>query len=1247
MKKKIYILLLLTIGLFGLWLYLRYALRPEVILGRYASRIEKRLNKDYADLVQTIDDSLATFIRKGGVGAKSQAHFNTLLGLYEKPYSIYVYHHDSLVLWTNSKLYPPESLPDGPPRHQSFVKLKNAHAYLVRRPVPGTKSYSVIGLIPIKYDYQFPKLKKSNVFAADPSIPSDIQLSRNPGGSIAVRGPNGDKLYLHVNETWKDALSSQYLLYILGLAFVFFLLLVNQIAQLIAARRPKQAAIFLLSLVTFLSLVFFIWDPFPKIVRTGTLAKALSLPLFHTSLGVVLFFSFSFLWLMTHLNRSFTFKDNISLPKWLKFVIAITLNIALIFGIAFVLEIYREIINSGMLEVSLLSMLEKRTSSVLGLGVILMALTGLVFYALWIIKFIAKLGLRKIERVTGILAAFMIVTTSLYISQSPIGSPILIGSAILIPSILDVYVQTRNQKAPFQIFMWIAFMAGLASVSLMYFERQKDYAEMQQYAELLSNERDTLAEQALLALAPHIRTDPFWDTIAGGYPITYDYPGTKLMVAAHLDNIQNLENDYEYNIFLFDTNKKSLYDKGDLFIEQSMSLPDYHFYRRNARKVPGIDGLFLYNNLIDGSYSYYLELPVKLKKRIPALFVLEAKSKIGGKKAINSPIFSSGASSDRLKHLGRYEYAVFRNHTCIRNKGRLKNKFITLDKPQSPATGYFTDDSDFVYYVYKGKTGNIVIIGEPVEFFPELVSLFAMLFFLISFLTGIASLINKRIKFLPGFLDMELLSGKTFYARMQSGFLILLYITFIALGIFTSTFFHRRTKEYHDGRLSRKTHTIMKDLRYILSDRPSYPSIKKIQTTIKDNLEQLSDVHGMDVINFFGPDGHLIGSTKEELFHNGTIPPLMNSIAFSQLKENKLNEIKLHEQIGKVKYRVSYLPVYYGRKLTGYLGIPYYTNQRKQLKEVNEFISKLLIGYIALFFMGLAIIILGTRKLFKPFQVLSKGIRSGEPIDWPNEDEFKAFVNAYNESLIEKEKQHKLKVKIEKEMAWRDMAKQIAHDIKTPITPLQLHLQNLEEKLDNGTIPDGPLKKSIKKVIDVITDRNRQLLNELDKFRDFANKDQSEQIKEEIILNDLLLDIYHLFDSTENVNLEIHLPDEKVHILGDASQLKRVFNNLVNNAIQALTEAGTEDAFVRIALTFDNNVATVSIQDNGPGIPEAMKDKIFLPRFTTKSSGSGLGLYISKNIIEAHEGDLFFTTEAGRGTTFFIKLVIYRVISRL
>ena len=312
---------------------------------------------------------------------------------------------------------------------------------------------------------------------------------------------------------------------------------------------------------------------------------------------------------------------------------------------------------------------------------------------------------------------------------------------------------------------------------------------------------------------------------------------------------------------------------------------------------------------------------------------------------------------------------------------------------------------------------------------------------------------------------------------------------------------------------------------------------------------------------------------------------------------------------------------------------------------INSFIKNnllIILLIIILFLLAIVIAVVISGKITKPLRLIQKKFREielgkkNEPISYESQDEIGSLVKEYNRMVAELSKSAELLAKSERESAWREMAKQIAHEIKNPLTPMKLSVQHLQkawkDKAPNWDEHLSRVSKTLIKQIDTLSAIATG-------FSNFAQipKANNEVVDSIVIIKNSV----NLFEDTKNIKVTIDLHQNKrVNVFADKEQLLQVFNNLIKNAIQAIPD--NVEGLIKIELFTSENTLKVKVVDNGKGISDELKDKLFTPNFTTKTSGMGLGLTIAKNIVENANGTIWFETEIGKGTTFFVELPVYK-----
>ncbi|MDR6299682.1 sensor histidine kinase [Mesonia maritima] len=441
-------------------------------------------------------------------------------------------------------------------------------------------------------------------------------------------------------------------------------------------------------------------------------------------------------------------------------------------------------------------------------------------------------------------------------------------------------------------------------------------------------------------------------------------------------------------------------------------------------------------------------------------------------------------------------------------------------------------------------------------------------------------------------------------------------------------------RAYQKDKLKRKEASIRASINYEIKTTTYPVDTKYIPLIFRDKIYELKNIHNTE-INIYDLNGKLLKSSKATFFRD-TASTKMPDYALEGLRNSKDKRfVKYHFGEKEEDYQSSYTYItdnYF--KPLAILNLPHIEDDGFIDKQLRDFLSILGQVYILMMLAAIVLSYFLSKYITKSLKAVSEKIHATR-LDRKNKkiiiqdasEEIRSLVKAYNSMIDELEESAVKLATSEREQAWREMAKQVAHEIKNPLTPMRLSVQSFERRFDAN---DPEIESKIK-------DFSRSLIQQIDTmssiasaFSNFAKMpaQQNEMLNVPKIVK-LALDIFnesHISFTTEK---------EEIFAKFDRTQLIRVVTNLVKNAIQASENEANPEISVHVGV--DEKNVCIYIKDNGIGISEENKDRIFEPKFTTKSSGMGLGLGIIKTIIEAYNGSITFTSEEGKGTTFIVK----------
>lgn len=473
-------------------------------------------------------------------------------------------------------------------------------------------------------------------------------------------------------------------------------------------------------------------------------------------------------------------------------------------------------------------------------------------------------------------------------------------------------------------------------------------------------------------------------------------------------------------------------------------------------------------------------------------------------------------------------------------------------------------------------------------------------------------------------------------------FLSMILLTLIASILIASISiyqFKKEAKDYHQERLERKENAIKEHINFVLATT-TYPLTEKnLPLIFKDKIHELSDIHSLQ-INIFSLEGKLLKSSKASFSIDSVAPPIPKYVLglIQSSIDKRYVDVKTID--GK-KYRASFSQIKDLKfKPLGILNLPYIQDDGFYERELRNFLIRLSQVYSFMLVIAFALAYFLSSYITKSLKSISLRITStnlnqkNEKIETDDSSrEVSLLIDAYNNMVDKLEESALLLAQSEREQAWREMAKQVAHEIKNPLTPMRLTVQSFERKFDAN---DSDIKQKIKDYSETLIQQIDTMSSVASAFSNFASMPaQQNETLNVVSVIELALEIFN----EEYITFEA---DEKEIItLMDRTQLIRIITNLVKNAIQSIPESQSDKQIFIKVKKFDELVS-IQVIDNGKGIEAHNIPRIFEPKFTTKTSGMGLGLGIIKNIIENYKGTITFETEIEKGTTFTVTLPLIK-----
>ncbi|HEX8563903.1 MAG TPA: ATP-binding protein [Flavobacterium sp.] len=476
--------------------------------------------------------------------------------------------------------------------------------------------------------------------------------------------------------------------------------------------------------------------------------------------------------------------------------------------------------------------------------------------------------------------------------------------------------------------------------------------------------------------------------------------------------------------------------------------------------------------------------------------------------------------------------------------------------------------------------------------------------------------------------------------RIFLSMIALILIASIVLASISIVQFKNEAREYHQERLENKENAIKEHINFILNTT-TYPlTTENLPFIFKDHIHELADIHNME-INIYGLDGKLLKSSKGSFSIDSISPPIPKYILKLVQSSIEKRYVDIKTENGK-KNRSSFSQIKDDKfKPLGILNLPYEEDDSYYQTELQNFLIRLGQVYSFMLIIAFAVAYFLSTYITQSLKTISDKInetslnqKNEKIVLKANSKEINLLITAYNAMVDELEKSAVLLAQSEREEAWREMAKQVAHEIKNPLTPMRLTVQSFQRKFDPN---DPDLKQKLSDFSQTLIQQIDTMTSVASAFSNFASMPaQQNETLNVVEVVELALDIFN------EDYIRFEKQEDEIISKMDRTQLIRVITNLVKNATQSFPE-DQDDKSVVVRIMRVEKCVLISVADNGRGIEKENIERIFEPKFTTKSSGMGLGLGIIKNIIENYKGTITFESEFGRGTTFTVSLPIIKV----
>ncbi|MEO6069565.1 MAG: ATP-binding protein [Chitinophagaceae bacterium] len=1239
---KTYLLLaaaLLLLLSFGSSLYFRS--QPSVALERNA--LQSYIQQQQKDFETVLSDTL--LMRNLVQQKESLEDFKKVAN---KEYGIFLFaetlsEDNQILFWNNQKILPPDSdfvLQDG----DYFQYIANSYYVIQRKTIrlSGlTNNVVAFAMVPVLIDYEVHNEYFFKHFAHSNDAVKKIKISE-----VKTRNPitsTSGKVLFYIDQIAHTPISSNDTATIIfRLAALFlFLMYLHFVAEAITIKKGVvPGLLFLIAVLVGLRLSIYY---FPNVFyfRQFNLfnPNIYSSTFVNKSLGDLLINSILFGWLIVfawfHIGASRRMAPFL-LGKTIYFIGPIA-GIFLVWFTFQLATIVRSLIIDSKISFYVTDFFSLDIYTIVGF--VILALLSLSFY------YFSRLLMQIIYPAFGGKSVYVYFFLSLvglsFLSITKGSSVALFQLPVLIWLVIYIFILTqqkllinRFKVTVAGILFWIFIFSVSLAVIILYQNKEKELIIKKGIAEKFDQLTDPIGKRTL-SIGLNYLDNRFLQK--NFYRFKDDETNRFLRDSIIKQNFAGGSiNTFNTKIYVFDSTGQGVNNMDPISYAE---LNNIFIYRS---KPTGIKDLSYHETSFD-QFTYISKRSISDSSGAKGTFFLVSTPKKYNEDALYPEVLGKVNRND-AENSSLYSYAIYTNGRLISSSSKYPFK-TDLDPPDLPRHEYEKrENGDYEELWNRVNNKKVVIVAKKRDTLIESITLFSYLFCAFLFMIFLLRIITFLLRAGRDKRLFRNLWEVNIRSQVHNTIIFISILSFLIIGAATISFFITRYNRNNIDKLSRTSAIMVKELQKQTGNFSSFDNLLKVYDSatnydLQKVIDEVADIHNVDV-NVYDTKGDLKVTSEAIVYRSGILSFKMHPEAYYHL--NRLKEVQYvqEETMSSLDYLSIYSAVRNERgEVYAYLNIPYFLSQVDLNQEISNFLVTIINLNAFIFLISGVIALFITNRITRTFTVIGDKMKditlgkTNEEIVWRRNDEIGVLVKYYNKMVNQLEQSATALAKSEREGAWREMARQVAHEIKNPLTPMKLSIQYLQKAIVNNQPNVKELTVNVANTLVEQIDHLSKIAADFARFANIGNR-----TNELFDLHPVLESLHSLYNTNPKVEINWQRLSQPLLIEADKTQMNRLFSNLLSNAIDACAE--NEKCMVQIVEEQQNKEWLLQISDNGEGIAKEMQPKIFTPNFTTKSSGTGLGLAMCKSIVEQAGGNIWFDTEPGKGTTFFVSLPI-------
>ena len=1194
------------------------------------ARIERTL-ADKETRIDTIISHIRREIKSGEKLVKDGSLWlldEDLSYLKEEGFSVFVYENDTMRFWTDNtvstdKVYSQSSI-------NNRIGIFNNAWYEIRTFVDGDITY--VGLVFIRSKYNLTNKYLHNDFLPEFNLGASVQISMIPlSYGFDIKDKDGRYIFSLVPTNSYDIDGDSFNL--VGILFLFSLVMLlmyvlSVVDKLIQA--PCNSLVItsiIVSVVSVRGLLLMLKFP------TNIYSLDFFDPIYFSGQGlfttigdfianiVVLFFVIVYIFrLVDYKNFKEWLLSQTIVRKCLVWLAMLTLYFVC-FG--YLCHVTVLLVGESRISFQLNNLVSLDIFSVSGI-VVMVILTGTLLYtSVKLTEYFDYTLIKNLRKSVIIyILAVVVVFFVVWIFSSGLSAVTTAYALLMIGSAILMHYQKVEKVVYRYIFM--LFLSAVAACTLISVTTQeKILRQCEDLVVLPSDTHDPIAELLLNDISARLSSDG----MIGDFLRSADQTSRLSRLRDYIQH--QYFNGYwsKYNLSI----KVLFPDDGVLF--SAIDDDFVHAVEERGEDVNGTGFYFIDNT--DGTVSYYGPLKYRLRDNMCYLCVSLDSKPVPQELGYPELLMDDNI---RRSDIDGYDYARYHGGRKISQNGK-----FSYDVSDMMFVRQFDDSKDtiktmsadnYVHIVYH-KGDNTVVLSRKqftiLDFVIQMAYLFVTFIFVMFCVISIKMVVTHNYKY-----------SHQIKTRLIVSLSFIMMLSFVSICIITAYMNMHKFKLQNQESMEEKVRSVYMRLEQLSASDSLDFGVKWNPNKIgsmDEMLTRMSHVFFAD-INLYAVDGELIASSRPEVFKQGLISTRMNTVALQKFVINNKSSYSQDECIGNMSFASAYIPFYAGGDHPlAYINLPFFTRPEVLRSELSTLIVSIVNLYVVMLMISIGLVVIISERIVQPIKLIQSKMetielgKSYEKIEYSNEDEIGQLVTEYNNMVDKLDESAKQLAKGERETAWREMAKQVAHEIKNPLTPMKLSIQFLTRSWANG---NSDFESVLTKVSSTLVQQIDTLSSIATEFSSYAKLPQPKA--QNLNLVEVLENVVLLYQTVENADVTSDFGGHtNVPAFVDKEQMTRVFVNIIKNATQAIPEGVRGKIHVSLDVKDDSKIV-VRIADNGCGIPDEIREKLFTPNFTTKSSGSGLGLAMVRNMVVNANGDITFESEVGKGTTFIITL---------